>query len=942
MQELDKSYNPKEVESKWYKFWEKHGFFKANAPTYKPPFCIIMPPPNVTGKLHMGHALVSTLQDVLIRFKRMKGFEALWVPGTDHAGISTQTIVEKHLYRTLHKKRVDFTREEFINEIWKWKDEHESNILNQLKKLGCSCDWSRLSFTMDSKSSHAVKVMFKKMFDEGIIVKDNYLVNWDPVSQTALSDDEVEHEEVDSYLWYFKYPLAHKNRFITIATTRPETLLGDTAVAVNPKDLRYQALIGEKILLPLSNREIPIIADPSIDLEFGTGAVKITPAHDPNDYEIALRHNLEMINIMTPDGKINDNGGEFRNLSMKEARNQVVLKMTNLGFLEKAIPHTLRVGKSYRSKAVIEPYLSKQWFVKMSLFKQRLIDLVKEKKVIIEPAHFEKIYFHWIENLRDWCISRQILWGHQIPVWYHVDDPEKMICYSGDDLPLEVKKEPLKWKQDPDVLDTWFSSALWPFSTLGWPEKTPYLKTFYPTSILITGHDILFFWVARMIMMGDYALHEVPFHQTFLHGLIFGKSYWREDKDGSITYVDAEEKKEFDLGKPIPKGVLFKWEKMSKSKGNVIDPIEIIDEYGTDAMRLALCASATHAKQIDLDRRRFDDYKNFANKVWNGARFVFLNFEDLSYSKELNYDLFTLEDKWILSLLNKTIGKMNEDLEKHHFDKAALCAYDFFWKEFCSYYLELCKPLLFRKIDNEPLRENKQKILVVVLSHVIALLHPIAPFITEQIFSHLKEKFGKVKPHTPDIYTEKTMGILHSEALIIAPYPEIISEKHIDAEIEKNFSFVESIIYAIRNIRAEMQIPLGEKTDIYLMGTKHDPHFILAKENQSAIFALTQTKDIFFVESIDLPHRFGASSYVEGVKIFIPLPAHLKEKEISRLEKEDKKLLEQCTSLELKLNLPDFKEKAPTEVVQKMMEQLNDIKKKLYDIKQKLIQITEK
>ncbi|MDP2625122.1 MAG: valine--tRNA ligase, partial [Candidatus Peregrinibacteria bacterium] len=663
MTELEKTYDPKLIEEKWYTFWEAGHFFEADPSSEKDPFCVMIPPPNVTGILHMGHALVDTLIDIIARYKRMKGFEVLWQPGTDHAGISTQTVVEKHLIATEGKTRKEYSRTEFLKHVWRWKERSELHIITQLKKLGCSADWSRLKFTMDPDLTLAVRKVFKQMYTSGLIYRGDYLVNWDPVTQTALADDEVEYEEYASSLWHFSYPV-EGGETITIATTRPETMLGDTAVAVAPKDERYAHFIGKHVILPLTNRKIPIIEDYYVDKDFGSGAVKITPAHDPNDYEIALRHDLPMITIMTPDGKINENGGAFAGLTMREARSAIVDTMKTQGHLVKVEPHTHRVGVSYRSKAIIEPFLSKQWFVKLSSFKQTLLNAVEERKVELVPDYWEATYKHWISNLRDWCISRQLWWGHQIPIWYNKHNPEKIICFDGDGLPPEVEQNPENWEQDTDVLDTWFSSALWPFSTLGWPEKTASLEKFYPNTTLFTGHDILFFWVARMIFMGEYVMGEVPFAKAFLHGLIYGKSYWRMDQETGITYVSPEEKKTYDMGEPLPQDVETKWEKMSKSKGNVIDPLEIIDTYGTDAMRMALTSSATHARQIDLDRRRFEEYKNFANKVWNGARFVFMN---LTLSAEellegIDRDLLTLDDQWILSKMNRTIQAISKNI----------------------------------------------------------------------------------------------------------------------------------------------------------------------------------------------------------------------------------------------------------------------------------------
>ncbi len=531
-QQLPKAFIAKDIEEKWYTFWQENRFFNADNQSSKPAYCISIPPPNVTGVLHMGHALVDTLQDVLIRWKRMSGFEALWVPGTDHAGIATQTVVERHLIASQGKRRKDFSREEFLEHVWSWKENSEKQILSQLKKVGCSCDWSRLAFTMDEKRNRAVQAMFKKMFDANLIYRGDYLVNWDPVTQTALADDEVEYEDKDSFLWYFRYPFIDKSGDVIIATTRPETMLGDTAIAVSPTDDRYEEFVGKKILHPLTHHEIPMIADRFVDPTFGTGVVKITPAHDPNDYEIGLNHKLPFLNVMTPDGRMNENAGKFAGMTREEGREAVVKAMKEQGLLVKIEPHRHRVGISYRSKAIIEPYLSKQWFVRMSGFKEMLRKVVQEKKVRLIPSNWENTYFHWIDNLRDWCISRQLWWGHRIPIWYRKDDPDAMICYAGDDQPPEVKKEPHAWVQDEDVLDTWFSSALWPFSVLGWPDQTEDLKKFYPNSTLITGHDILFFWVARMILMGEYEYNIPPFPETFLHGLIYGKSYWRHQKDG--------------------------------------------------------------------------------------------------------------------------------------------------------------------------------------------------------------------------------------------------------------------------------------------------------------------------------------------------------------------------------------------------------------------------
>ena len=936
--ELKSAYHPKEIEEKWYRFWEDNQFFEADPQSSKPPFCIILPPPNVTGVLHMGHALVDTLQDILIRYKRMNGYETLWAPGTDHAGIATQTIVERHLFAKTGKRRKDFPREAFLAEIWDFKKKNEKTIIEQIKKLGCSCDWSRLRFTMDDQSNRAVHTLFKKMYDDELIYRGDYLVNWDPISQTALADDEVEYEEKEGFLYYFKYPLQKSSGFITIATTRPETMLGDVAIAVHPEDPRYQSLLGKKVILPIIKRELPILSDPFVDPEFGTGAVKITPAHDLNDYEMGLRHDLELINIMTPDGKINTNGKEFEGLSMKDARDAVIRKMKKLGYLEKIEPHSLRIGISYRSKALIEPYLSTQWFIKMSAFKERLLSAVKEKRVELIPPHWESTYNHWIENLRDWCISRQLWWGHRIPIWYDKQDPEKIICYDGEGLPPEVEKNPDNYKQDEDVLDTWFSSALWPETILGWPEKTAELDKFYPTSTLITGHDILFFWVARMILVGEYILKKAPFHQSFIHGLIYGKSYWRKDASGSIQYVSHDEKIKYDLGKKTPKDVHSKWEKMSKSKGNIIDPLEIISFYGADAVRMALTSSVTFAGQIDLDRRRFEEFKNFANKIWNGARFIFMNLQGLTataLSKGLNYKLLTLEDRWILSLLNRNIQNVRSFLDQHAYDRAALSAYNFFRKEFCSYYLELVKPILFGKTGDGEIKENKQKLLVILLCHIVRLLHPMAPFITEELFSLLKKHFSAAKATSDtDPYSQKTIEALHCSACIVSPFPQVISREDISPEIEQQFEFISNIIHAVRNIRAEMKVPLNEKTDLYIHGTDEHPNLQLALQNESLFHALLKVNNVHF--TLREPKSFGSTAVVGSLKLLVPLPEHLKEKEKLRLKKEKEKILKSYDAMKKKLQRPEFLEKAPNGVIEKMKGTLLQTEQKLKEIESKL------
>lgn len=942
-EELPKTYSPKEVENNWYDFWEKGGYFHADPSSKKPAYCIILPPPNVTGALHMGHALVDTVQDALIRYKRMCGFEALWVPGLDHAGISTQTVVERNLIAKMGKRRKDFSREEFLSHVWDWKELNENKIVSQLKKVGCSCDWSRQRFTMDEPSNKAVRKIFKKMYDKGLIYRGDYLVNWDPVTQTALADDEVEHEDKASFLWFIKYPAVDGSFSITIATTRPETLLGDVAVAVSAQDERYKSFIGKKLKLPLTNREIPIISDHFVDKEFGTGAVKITPAHDFNDYEMGKRHDLPLLNIMTADGKINENGGKYENLTMQEARSQVVQDLEKLGFLVKKEPHANRVGISYRSKAVIEPYLSKQWFVSMAPFKEKLLKVVENGKINMVPKHWENTYYHWINNLRDWCISRQLWWGHQIPVWYNVENPEEILC-SDEELPKEVKDNPGKWRQDEDVLDTWFSSALWPFSTLGWPDKTDELKKFYPTSVLVTGHDILFFWVARMILMGEFALGDIPFHETFLHGLIYGKSYWRVDKEGQALYLQAEERLDYDLGKtPMPKDVQTKWEKMSKSKGNVIDPIEIIDLYGADAMRMALLSSLTHARQIDLDRRRFEEFKNFSNKLWNSARFVLMNLkanetlpglsrEDLE--KGLDEDLLKLEDLWILSQLDQTVEEIHTHFKNYEFDKASQTSYSFFWDKFCAYYLEICKPILFGKVGTKEDRTSKQKILLIVLLSSLRLLHPMTPFITEEIFQRLKEQFTDLKiPKKIDPYSQDAIDALLQESCMIASYPKNLSFFNTKS-VEKDFSLLESCLYNIRNIRGEMQISPGMACEIYFIG--HGKAFDLVEKNKEMITSLVKVSKMHFEKNLPKHLEFSSQSKIEDFYLIIPLPEEMKELERKRLLSQQQKLQGQLQGLENQLQNPSFVDRAPKALVDNTKKTLEQTKESLLEIEKKL------
>ncbi len=951
MSELPKAYDAKNVEQKLYTLWEKNRYFSAEAKTEKTPFAIVMPPPNVTGVLHMGHALVSTLQDIVVRWRRMQGRSTLWVPGTDHAGIATQTVVERNLLETEGKRRRDLGREAFLEKVWAWKETSHARIVNQLKSLGCSCDWERERFSMDEGCNRSVRKMFKTLFDEGRIYRGDYLVNWDPVTQTALADDEVEYEDREGFLWHIRYPFKDGSGHVVIATTRPETMLGDTAVAVGPSDERYRKFVGKKILLPLTDREIPVITDHHVDPEFGSGVVKITPAHDPNDYQIGLRHDLPFINIMTPDGMVNDNGGKFAGLTMPDARKAVVAALEEQGLVERVEPHLHRVGVSYRSKATIEPYMSKQWFVSMKEFAGRLRAAVVERRVSLLPKHWDKTYFHWIDNLRDWCISRQLWWGHRIPIWYRKDDPDTLICYDGEGVPKEVEDHPDLWEQDPDVLDTWFSSALWPFSTLGWPENTDELKTYYPNSLLVTGHDILFFWVARMLMMGEHAMGDLPFPEVYLHGLIYGKSYWRKNTDGGITYIGAEERKGYDLGKPVPPDVEHKWEKMSKSKGNIIDPLEVIEEYGTDAIRMALCSSSTQARQIDLDRRRFEDFKNFANKVWNGARFVMMNLDGndsegcealtaTAFSEGLDESLLTLEDRWMLSVLNRTVRDVNDKLRHYSFDQAATEAYDFFWKEFCAFYLEIAKPVLMGRRGTAKERTNKQKLLVIVLCQSIRLLHPMAPFITEELFQILRKRLeGVTVEPFADPYTRDAVTALHTPACIIAPYPTVVRNEDIDADINNAFALVEQTVYTIRNIRGEMKLPPSTATDVHIIGRNGGSSLETLRTNSGIIQALVRTHKIEIHHS-EPQLEFASTGMVGPLKVMIPLPADLVDRERSRLDKEQVKLTQAVEKLRGQLQNQAFVDKAPANLIEKQRSLLEQNERKLDEISDKLKQLS--
>ncbi len=871
MEILEKSYNPKKVEEKWYKIWEKKGYFEPSYNEKKSKFSIVIPPPNVTGALHIGHALNNTLQDVLVRYKRMDGYDVLWVPGTDHAGIATQNVVEKEIAKE-GLTRYDLGREKFLERVWQWKEQYGNRIIDQLKKLGASCSWSYKRFTMDEGLSRAVREVFVRLWEEGLIYRGDYIINWCPRCQTALADLEVEFESIPGKLWYIKYPLEDENRYIVVATTRPETMLGDTAVAVHPEDERYKDLIGKKIKLPLIGRIIPIIADKVVDPEFGTGAVKVTPAHDFADFEIAKRHGLSFVKVIDERGKMTEKAGNYAGLDRFEARKKVLEDLKKQGLLEKEEDYQLVLGHCYRCNTVIEPLLSKQWFVATKPLAQPAISAVKYGFIKFIPENWINLYFDWMKNIRDWCISRQIWWGHRIPVWYCNSCGETIVSEKEDvrECPNCGSKN---LKRDEDVLDTWFSSALWPFSTLGWPENTKALSTFYPTTVLVTSFDIIFFWVARMIMMGIHFTGQIPFKNVYIHALV------RDEKG----------------------------QKMSKSRGNVIDPLEMIDKYGTDALRFTLVALAAQGRDIKLSEARIEGFKHFINKIWNASRFVLMNLKDyLPEKEELRLNELPLFSKWILSELQKTVKIVREKLDEFEFDQAAMQIYHFFWDKFCDWYLEVSKIYL----KDPKYKISTQKILLEVLKSSLKLLHPFIPFITEEIWQYLPER--------------------ETEHIIIAKYP-VFEERFVDENAEKLVQILQELIIGIRSVKAEYN--LTSKTDLNVIFRSSD--------NGILNFINDQKKPIKFlakVSDIELSNNYqkkkGEVSVVlsEG-EIFINLAGLIDiEKEIKRLKKEKEKIEKKLLQIERKLKNREFLEKAPKEVVEKEKFNYKEFKERLNKI----------
>ncbi len=856
MAELGKHYDPKDIEKKWYEQWEQSGDFKPIG-TGKP-YVIVIPPPNITARLHMGHALNLTLQDISIRFQRMMGRDTLWLPGEDHAGIATQNVVEKNL-KDEGKTKDDLGREQFIEKTWKWADEYRGYIRDQIRSIGCSVDWSRDRFTLDEGLNKAVRKVFVALYEKGLIYRGKYIVNWCPRCKTVLSDEEVEHQEEQSNLWHFNYPLKEGKGHLTIATTRPETMLGDTAVAVNPSDERYKHLVGKTVILPIVNKEIPIIADQYVDKEFGTGAVKVTPAHDPNDYQIGVRHNLEFVEVIDENAVMNEKAGEFKGLGIKEARKRIVEEIERLGLLEKIDDYSHSVGHCYRCDTTIDPRLSDQWFVKMGPLAKKSIEVVENDQVRFYPERWKKVYLNWMYDVHDWCISRQLWWGHAIPVWYCKDCDEIIVSETD---PTECPACGSKnLRQDEDVLDTWFSSALWPFSTLGWPEETEDLKRYYPTGTLITGFDIIFFWVARMITMGMEFMDEVPFHDVYINQLI-------RDKKGR---------------------------KMSKSLGNGIDPIEVAEEYGADAMRFTLAILAGQGRDINLDIKNVLNYKHFANKIWNASRFSLMNIDKDIHQHNFDSKALALSDKWILFKLNKTIQSVTKGLERYDYNLASKSIFEFFWNDFCDWYIESIKPVLYQSQSIHQKR-NTQFVLLQVLDKSLRLLHPFMPYITEEIWQMLP------------INKE-------SEHLMISEWPEVEEMGKFEVDSSK-FEELMAVVRGIRNVRSELQIPPSKKINIACIYKERQP---FSNEEVVYINALASVEEIKMVT--EKPAMSSTALVSPKLDVYCQLSGTIDlNEEKDRLAKKIKKAKTDVKHAEKKLSNEKFLKHADEDVIEETKE----------------------
>ncbi|WP_018212422.1 valine--tRNA ligase [Desulfitobacterium hafniense] len=874
---MEKVYDPSQVEGKWYPYWEEKGYFHADVDDAKEPFSIVMPPPNVTGALHLGHAIDSTIQDILTRFKRMQGYNTLWLPGTDHAGIATQAKVEEQLAKE-GTNRHALGREKFLDRVWDWKKEYGGRITQQLRRLGASCDWSRERFTMDEGCSEAVREVFVDLYHKGLIYRGNYIVNWCPHCHTTISDIEVEHVDREGHLWHLRYPVKDSDEVLIVATTRPETMLGDTAVAVHPEDERYRHLLGKTIILPLTNREIPIIADDYVDREFGTGAVKITPAHDPNDFEMGLRHQLPSITVMDREAKMNEQAGKYQGMERYAARKEIVKDLEAQGLLVKVDNHQHAVGECYRCSTVVEPMVSKQWFVKMEPLAKPAMEVVREGIMEFVPERFAKIYLGWLENIRDWCISRQLWWGHRIPVWYCEDCGAEICAKEDPETCPECGSKHIV--QDPDVLDTWFSSGLWPFSTMGWPEETPELKQFYPTSVLVTGRDIIFFWVARMVFMGLEFMKDVPFQKVMIHGLV----------------LDAQGRK------------------MSKSLGNGVDPLEVIDQYGADTLRFMLITGNTPGNDLRFHPERLEATRNFANKIWNASRFVLLNLQDY---EEGPRGQLKLEDRWILSRYEKTAGEVTEALEQFDLGEAARLLYEFIWNEFCDWYIELAKGRLYDK-EHPEARHTVQSILLEVLEGTMRLLHPYMPFITEEIWHNLP---------------------ISGESIMIQSWPKVNGYREDD--LEKQMNQIMDVIKAVRNIRAEMNVQPGKKAEIILVAPEKAAFEVLESGRES-IRLLAGGSAVDVVSNLEVKPAQAASAVLEGVEVYLPLRGLLDlDKEIARVEKEIAQAQLEQSRLAGKLNNQGFVAKAPEQVVAKEREKLEGINGRIAALRIRLAELKE-
>lgn len=875
IENLAKTYNPKDFEDRLYQFWKENDYFKAEVNSDKKPFTIMMPPPNVTGNLHMGHALNNTIQDILIRWKRMEGYEALWQPGTDHASISTEAKVVDKIKKE-GKSKEQLGREGFLEEAWEWTKKYGGNINNQLEKLGVSCDWDKKRFTLDEGLSEAVQEVFIRLYDKGLIYRGDRIINWCPNCKTAISDAEVEHEDVDGKIWYIRYPLKDEEGYITIATTRPETMLGDLAIAVNPEDERYKDLLGKTVILPLMNREIPIIADDYVEMEFGTGAVKITPSHDPNDFEVGARHELGQYKILNDDGIINENGGIYEGLERYEAREKIVEDLKEKEFLVDIKDHHNSVGHCERCKTVVEPIISKQWFVKMEPLAKPALKAYKEGEVNFIPERFGKIYTHWLENIRDWCISRQLWWGHRLPVYYCKDCDEIMV--SKEQPEKCTKCNSTNVYQDPDTLDTWFSSALWPFSTLGWPEETPELKYFFPTDVLITGYDIIFFWVVRMVFSSIEQMGEVPFKDVFLTGLV-------RDSQGR---------------------------KMSKSLGNGIDPLDVIKEYGADALRFTLVTGNTPGNDMRFYMERVEANRNFANKLWNATRFVLMNLDENVAADKLDKNSLEEEDKWILSRINGVIKDVTENLEKYEIGIAAQNIYDFIWNEYCDWYIEMVKPRLYG--DNAQSKDTAEKVLLYVLENILKLLHPFMPFITEEIWQHLPNR---------------------EKSLIVSNWP-YYNEEYSYKESENNMNFVMNAIKNIRNARQEMNVAPSRRATLIFV-TNNDKIKDIIEYGKRYFTNLASADSIEIREDKSGLGQDNLSVVLDRCEVFIPLKDLIDfDKEIERLEKEREKLEGELKRVRGKLSNEGFVNKAPKEVVDKEREKLEKYENMMEKVLQSL------